>query len=374
MINGKRMLAELMELARIPSPSRREGALAGVVVDKLRALGLRPRRDRCHRALGGETGNVIARVPGSRRGRGSLLLNAHLDTVAQAAPRPRVAGNYVVSDADGPFGADDKVGVVVILEALRCVIEVRVEHPPLDVIFTVGEEVGLLGAKGLDARELRASMGFTFDSGGRAGRIVNQAPSQDSFAAVITGRAAHAGVAPEKGVNAIRIAARAIAGMRMGRIDHETTANIGIIEGGVATNIVPDRVRVEGEARSHDDRKLERQLDHMLRRLHDAAAEGGGGIEIEVRPQYRSFNLSADSPVIRVAAAAVRSIRRRMTLETTGGGSDANIFNAHGVPTAIVGCGFDNPHSPAERVAVAELAPLGRLAVGLIEAAGLMSF
>jgi len=370
MVHAKRMLAELMELTRIPSPSRHEAVLAEVVVDKLRALGLKPRRDSCHRAFGGEAGNIIAQLPGTRRGRPTLLLNAHLDTVAQATPvKPRITGKHVTSSGSAPFGADDKVGVVAILEALRCVIEDRIDHPPLAILFTVGEESGLLGAKGLDYRRLRARIGFTFDSGGRIGRIVNRAPSQDSFTAVITGRAAHAGVSPEKGVNAIAIAARAIAGMRMGRIDTETTANIGVIEGGVATNIVPDRVRLMGEARSHNEAKRERQLQHMLKRLHDAAAAAGGGVEIEVAPQYRAFHLSAASPVIQVAAAAVRSIGRRMKLETTGGGSDANIFNQHGISTAIIGCGYDNPHSPRERMEIAELEPLGRLAGALIQAA-----
>ena len=372
MVDGKRMLAELMELARIPSPSRCEGGMARAVTVKLRALGLRPRQDRCHQAFGGEVGNVIVRVPGSRRAAAPLLLNAHLDTVAQAVAMPRAAGKYVVGGGDAPFGADDKVGVVAILEALRCVIEDGAPHPPLEVVFTVGEEAGLLGAKGLDYGALRAAVGFTFDSGGRVGRVVNRAPSQDSFRAIVTGRAAHAGVSPEKGVNAIRIAARAIAGMRQGRIDAETTANVGVIEGGVATNIVPERVRVEGEARSHDSRKLERQLRHMLKRLHDAAAEGGGGIEIELLPQYRRFDLAPERPVLRVAAAAARGIGRRMKLESTGGGSDANIFNERGIPTAIVGCGYDNPHSASERMEVAELEPLGRFAVGLIAAAAVL--
>ena len=373
MVNAKRMLAQFMELARIASPSRREGAMARVVMAKLRAMGLRPQQDKCYRAFGGETGNVIARLSGSRRGLPALLLNAHLDTVVQkAAPKPRIAGRYIVNDADAPLGADDKVGLVAILEALRCIIENRIEHPPLEVVFTVGEEVGLLGAKGLDCGRLNARIGFTFDAGGRIGRIVNKAPSQDSFRAVITGRAAHAGASPEKGVNAIRITARAIAGMRMGRIDHETTANVGVIEGGVATNIVPDRVRIEGEARSHDNPKLKRQLHHMLQRLHDAAAAGGGGIEIEIEPQYQAFHLAADSRVIQVAASAVRSIGRRMKLETTGGGSDANIFNQHGIATVCVGCAYDNPHSPRERMQIAEFEPLGRLAVGLIQAAAAM--
>jgi tripeptide aminopeptidase len=364
------MLDEFVELARIPSPSRREGAMAKVVMTKLRAMGLRPQQDRCHRVFGGETGNIIARLPGSRRNQAPLLLNAHLDTVAQKAPpKPRIAGRYIVSDADAPLGADDKVGVVAILEALRCIREDGIEHPPLEIVFTVGEESGLLGAKGLDYERLNARIGFTFDSGGRVGRIVNKAPSQDSFRAVITGRAAHAGMSPEKGVNAIRSAARAIAGMSLGRIDHETTANVGVIEGGVATNIVPDQVRVEGEARSHDDGKLARQLRHMLKRLHDAAAQEGGGIEIEIEPQYRCFGLAADSPAIRVAASAARSIGRRISLETTGGGSDANIFNEHGIATAIVGCAYDNPHSPRERMEVAEFGPLGRFAVALIKGA-----
>jgi tripeptide aminopeptidase len=370
MVNPQRMLAELMELTRIASPSRHEAAVAEAVMRKLRTLGLKPRRDSAHRAFGGEVGNVIAHLAGQRRGQCALLLNAHLDTVAQAVPvKARVAGKHIVSGGNAPFGADDKVGVVAILETLRCVIADDIAHPPLDIVFTVGEESGLLGAKGLDYERLHAGMGFTFDSGGRIGRIVNRAPSQDSFTAVITGRAAHAGVSPETGINAIAIAARAIAGMSIGRIDPETTANVGIIEGGVATNIVPERVLLQGEARIHVEAKRERQLRHMLERLRRAAAAAGGGVDIEVAPQYRAFRLDAASPAIQVAAAAVRSIGRRMRLETTGGGSDANIFNQHGIPTAIIGCGYDNPHSPRERMAIAELEPLGRLAVALVSAA-----
>jgi tripeptide aminopeptidase len=370
-IDPKRMLAELMELARIPSPSRREGAMATAVMGKLRALGLRPRQDRAHKHFGGETGNIIARLPGSRRGQGALLLNAHLDTVPQAQPTPRIAGKYVVSATDAPFGADDKVGVVAILEALRCVSEDGLEHPPLEIIFTVAEEAGLLGARALERSQLRADLGYAFDSGGRVGRVVTRAPSHDVLTVLITGRAAHAGVAPEKGVNAIAIAARAVAGMRLGRIDEETTANIGVIEGGVATNVVPERVRIRGEARSHDQRKLDRQLKHMLRRFHDAACAAGASIEIEIEPQYRSFDLAPDSPAVQVARAAVTRIGRRIKLDTTGGGSDANIFNTHGLPTAIIGCAMDDPHSPSERMEVAELEPLARLAVALIQAAAL---
>jgi len=381
-IKSKRMIAEFMELARIESPSRREGAIARVVIAKLRALGLRVRQDRAHHSFGGETGNIIARLPGSRRNLPPLLLNAHLDTVAQATPvTPRISGKHIVSSGAAPFGADDKVGVVAILEALRCVIEDGIEHPPLEIVFTVGEEMGLRGAKALDCGRLKARIGFSFDATGRVGNVVNRAPSQDTFRAVVTGRAAHAGMAPEKGVNAIRIAARAIAGMRIGRIDSETTANIGVIEGGVATNIVPDRVRIEGEARSHDPGKLERQMNHMLQCLHDAAAEacppgracapgrGGGGIEIEVEPEYRAFRLAEDSAAIRIAAGAARGIGRRLKLHATGGGSDANIFNAHGIATAVVGCAYDNPHSPQERMKISEFEPLGRFAVALIRSA-----
>lgn len=346
-INRERFLADFLELVRLPSPSGHEGKVAATVKDKLRALGLSVEEDDAGAKFGGEQGNLIVKVPGTLSRVPPLLLNAHLDTVVPCeGVVPIVEGDKVRSDGTTILGADNKAGVCVVLELLRVLREESVQHGPLEIVFTVGEETGLHGAKHLDYSRISAKVGVVFDSGPPVNEVIVRAPSQKSLRAKIYGKAAHAGVAPEKGVNAIQLAARAIAAMRLGRIDPETTANIGVIKGGLATNIVPELVEVHGEARSHDPRKLDEQIAHMVTLLETEAQRGGGRAEVEVWEAYRAFRIAESDLIARAVAAALARMGLSPVWETTGGGSDANVFNAHGIQTVILCCGQENPHSP----------------------------
>jgi len=368
-ISDQRLLAQFLRFLKTDSPSLHEKRFAALVQDELRKSGITATFDQTPKRLGGDTGNLIARIPGTAPGP-TLLLSAHLDTVmSNAGIKPKVSGGVVTAGGAPILGADDKAAVVGIVEALRIIRERRLPHPPLEVVLTFGEEIGLLGVRHLDRRTLRAKMGFVFDSHGPVGEIVVRAPTHDKLRVEITGVPAHAGANPEAGVSAIQIAARAIARMRLGRIDRQTTANIGVISGGRATNVIPESVRLDGEARSHDADRLARQVQHMCECLHQAAAELHGGIDIEVRRQYQSFHLTRSDPVVKLAVAAARKAGVAPELVASGGGSDANILNAQGLSCVVMAVGYHEPHSRHESMPVAELGRLTELIVALVQLA-----
>ncbi|MCS7223539.1 MAG: M20/M25/M40 family metallo-hydrolase [Armatimonadetes bacterium] len=345
-VKRERFLRDFLELVQIPSPSGREGKVAQTVISRLTALGLSVAEDEAGKGFGGEQGNLFVTVPGTLD-RPSLLLNAHLDTVVPCeGVHPIVEDDKVRSDGTTILGADNKAGVCVLVELLRVLQEDKVAHGPLEIVFTVGEETGLHGARHLDYQRLTAKVGFVFDSGPPVERVIVGAPSQKSLRAVVRGRAAHAGVSPEKGINAIVLASRAISRMPLGRIDHETTANIGVIRGGLATNIVPEEVILEGEARSHDPAKLERQVQTMVNLLRDESEIGGGRAEVMVWDVYRAFRIKESDLPCQVVRRALEQMGRTPQWEISGGGSDANIFNEHGIQTVILCCGEESPHSP----------------------------
>lgn len=346
-INRERFLADFLELVRIPSPSGREREVAQAVKAKILAMGLTVLEDEAGKGFGGEQGNLIVKVPGNLEGVPPILLNAHLDTVLPCENvNPIVEGDKVRSDGRTILGADNKAGVCVLLELLRVLNEDGIQHGPLEIVFTVAEETGLHGAKHLDYSLISAEIGFVLDSGPPVNKVIVQAPSQKNLRAIVRGKSAHAGVSPEKGINAIQLAARAIASMRLGRIDQETTANIGVIRGGLATNIVPEEVEILGEARSHDPRKLEEQIAHMVSLIEKEAQKGGGKAEIEVTDVYRSFRITEDDLPSKVLKAALAKMGLKPQWEATGGGSDANIFNEHGIKCVLICCGEESPHSP----------------------------
>ena len=366
MVDRDRMLGRLLALIRAGSPSRREGEMAALVREELASLGLRAESDRAHEHFGGETGNLICRVPGADD-LPPIMLNAHLDTVEPGQGiEPRVADGVLRAGGDTVLGADDKAGVTAILEALHVLRERGLRHPPLEIVFTVAEEAGLLGARHLDYSALAARVAFSLDSSGPVGGIVVRAPGEEKITATIHGRAAHAGVAPEEGVNAIAIASRAIAEMRLGRIDDETTANVGTIHGGAAINIVPDRVVAEGEARSHDPGKLRAQVDHMVERFRAQAQAAGGRAEIAVEPLYQRFALGDDDLPVAIARLAAQELGLPVALKSSGGGSDANIFNAHGIATVVLAVGCEQMHTTEETLPLDELERLGEWTLRLI--------
>lgn len=356
MVNEERILKEFVELARIDSPSMHERKMADILLKKLAGLKLEVFEDRAGDALNTGAGNVIGRLPGNTPGVPAVMFCAHMDTVEPGRGVEPVLKDGVVSTAgETILGGDDKAGIVAILEMLRVLWERNLPHGDIEVVFTVAEEVGLKGAQNLDYAALQAKMGFVLDCSGSAGTIITRAPSQYRIVASIFGKAAHAGISPEEGVNSIVVASRAIAKMKLGRIDEETTANIGVIGGGKATNIIPDLVNIEGEARSINPAKLEAQTAHMCRMLEETAAENGARVKIDKEFLYPVLNLAEDEPVVRMAVKAARALGLKSELISTGGGSDANIFNGKGIPTANLGIGMCKVHSTEEYITVQDL-------------------
>jgi tripeptide aminopeptidase len=345
MIDQDRPLHTFLNLVRIDNPSGEEGAIAAYVRGLLETLGLAVETDSIH--------NLLARVPGEGE---PLLLNAHMDSVAPCrGVRPIVADGFVRSSGDTVLGADDLAGVAAIIEGVRATLERGGPHRAAEILFTVQEEVGLGGATAFDTRLLKAREGFTLDASGDIGGITAGAPSQDSLHIVVKGRAAHAGVAPQQGINAIVVAGHALAHMPLGRIDEETTANIGIITGGDATNIVPPQVEMWGEARSHDQDKLVGQVRAMVESLEEAAREFGASVRIEVTHKYDTYRLSEDLPIIRQAVEVFQAMGIEPRFEISGGGSDVNVFAQRGLSMANLSIGYRAIHSTEEHIAIDDL-------------------
>jgi len=352
MINKRRLVRTFKKLVRIDSLSLHEGKMARYLQKELRALGIRSYQ--VGRVRGGEVGNIIAFVPGNGLNSPRMLVNAHIDTVSPGKKiKPVERKGHISSDGDTILGADNKAGVAAILEILKIIKEKKLKCPPLRIIFTVAEEIGIMGAKALPEKALNADIGLVLD-GGDIDVIINKAPSQYNLTATIIGRAAHAGIHPEEGVNAIKVASEAIAKMKIGRIDRETTSNIGVIKGGRATNIVPDEVELKGEARSHNEKKLDRQVEQMERTLMKACEKHRARLKLKVEEMYKSFEVSKKSKIMSLVIAGMKANGIKPLVKQTGGGSDANIFNDWGIPTLILGVGADRVHTTREQLCVAD--------------------
>ncbi len=355
-IEVDRLLQLTLDLVRIDSPSGEEDQIATRVMNELAALGLRPERD--------AAGNVVAAFPGVGE---PVLLNAHLDSVNPCSGiRPVVRDGMVVSAGDTVLAADDKAGVAVILEVLRALGPDEPARPALEVVFTVQEELGLVGAKALDFSKLAARRGLVLDGGGSAGVFWVSAPGQDNISVTIRGRAAHAGVCPEEGISAIVAASRAIATMKLGRIDFETTANVGTIAGGTARNVVPEETRVVAEARSRDASKLEAQTRHMVAAFEQAAADVGAHAEVMVTRSYDAFRIREDDPFLQRLMATARSVGLEPVLKDGGGGSDANVFNQHGIDAVVLGLGIEAPHTTSEQLVIDDMEKAARLVLAFL--------
>ena len=357
-----------VRLAGIRSPSLEEREMADAVHDFVRGIGLVVVEDDSAALTGCACGNLLVRVPG--RGQGTpIALCAHLDTVPlDRAPTLIVADGVVRTDGETILGADDKAAVAALLLVLRDLAE---EAPAADVelVFTAGEEIGLQGAKALDPAALAAAAVFVFDSEGVPGTVITSAPTLKAVDAEFRGVAAHAGIEPQRGHSAIVAAARALAAMDLGRIDDETTANVGLIEGGSAVNIVADRCVVRAEARSRNESKLAAQVAAMVEAATVAAAETGVDVEIDVEEHFRGYAHAADALPLRIAEAALAEAGLKARHIGGGGGSDANVFNARGLPALTLGVGFEHVHSPRESIRLERLEQLYRLAHALVRAA-----
>lgn len=363
------LLELFVHLAGIASPTGAERELADAVRAYVGGLGLGLREDDSAPVTGCGCGNLVVRVPGCGEAP-PIGLCAHLDTVPLArAPRVVVEGGFVRTDGETILGADDKAAVAVLLLLARDLVA----EPPagdVEIVLTAGEEAGLLGAKALDVGALEARRMFVLDSDGPPGTLITGAPTQKRIDAEFHGVAAHAGIAPERGRSAIGAAARAIAAMRLGRIDEETTANVGIVRGGTAANVVAERCVVQGEARSHDLGKVTAQVEHMVAAVTTEAAACGVDVEIDVREAFRGYRHEAGSPLLAIGAEAAARAGLSPRLAEGGGGSDGNVFNARGLPALTLGVGFEDAHSPLERMSLDRLAELYAFAAGVVHAAG----
>lgn len=370
MINHQRILDEFCELAMIDSPTKNERVIADVLKERLAEIGMDVTEDSVGLQIGGNCGNVFAYLKGNLANVPVVLFSAHMDTVAPClGVKPIIQSGVIRSNGSTILGADDISGIVPILEALRTIQESKIPHGDIQVVFNVAEEGGLNGSKNLDPALLKADLGFVLDCGGNPGTIILEAPGQDRINVTITGKSSHAGAAPEEGINAIVVAAKAIANMRIGRIDEETTSNVGTIQGGLATNIVAEKAEVTCEARSHDLRKLERLTREMCDDFNQSATEMGAVAEVETIRLYNPFKIAKDSQISQLALQAALAADLSASFGVTGGGSDANYYNHYGIPCLVLATGMQKYHTMDEYIEVEDLYRTTELVIEIIKAA-----
>jgi tripeptide aminopeptidase len=358
------------ELAALPSPPGEERAVADAVVRYLRDLGLHVDEDDSGSRIGSTMGNLLARLEPTTGGGIPIFLCAHLDTVPPAGPIDPVVEDGVVRNAAGTIlGADNKAAVAVMLEAARVLLVENRPHAGVELLFTPKEEVGLVGAYAFDHERLRARIGYVYDMAAPIGTIILAAPSARKLTIRFHGRAAHSGMYPEEGRSAIAAAARAIADMRLGRLDDETTANVGIIRGGSARNIVPEWCELEAEARSLDDAKVVEVVQEILDVCTFAAGVAECEVETEVQGDYRAYRFSRGDLPVRLAAAALQRAGYEPRYETTGGAADANVFNERGLACVNLANGMADIHTPDERISVDDLTGMVEVTLALVAAA-----
>jgi len=360
MINSKRLAQRFQMLAEIDSESRDEAEIAGVIEKILTKMGASVVFDHAGEKTGGNCSNLMARFKGNRDA-APLFLSGHMDTVLPGkGVKVQFENGIFRSDGTTILGGDDKSAIAIILEVMDVVLEKNLPCPPVEIVFTVCEEIGLLGAKHFDLSLMESKFGYILDSTDTEG-IVTKAPSANTISITVHGRAAHAGAAPEKGVNAIYTAATAISGLELGRIDEETTCNLGTISGGMATNIIPEYVKILGEARSHDVEKLKAVTHNIVSGFEKAAAslrkegEDLPRVEIEVKEDFPSTHIPEDHIAITLARKAAVNLGRKLENKTIGGGADANIFFGKGIVAGVLGTGMTDVHTLKESIALADM-------------------
>lgn len=356
MINEKRLINNFMDLVKIDSVSRDEAGVANYLVDKLKKIGLEVDLDNAGEFANSNTGNIIAHLKGNIKKVPVILFSAHMDTVSPGKNiKPIYKNGKIYSSGDTILGADDKAGIAIILEMLQFIKDSNIPSGDIEVVFTICEETGLIGVKHLDISRLEAKMGFILDSEGDAGEIITSAPFHNAIELTFLGKAAHSGANPENGINAIQVSGFALSRMHLGRIDKETTANIGIISGGKACNIVPDEVILKGEVRSRNERKLEQQTAQLKRICQNTAKEFKAKVKIKVTREYDGYRLSEQDQIIRTTLKAAKNIKINTVFAASGGGSDANVLNKKGLTSVNLGIGMKKVHTVDEYILIENL-------------------
>jgi len=360
MINSQRLSDNFTRFVQIDSVSREEGEIATLLKAMLEERGGSVFMDNAGEVIGGNCGNLVAKFKGTVDA-DPLLISGHMDTV-EPGRGVKVVFEEGVFKSDGTtiLGSDDKSALAIIFEVLDVIQENNLPHPPMEVVFTVAEEVGLLGAKAFDLSMIESKIGYILDSTDMDG-IVTRAPAANRFTVKIHGKDAHAGASPENGINAISVASKAISRLQLGRIDDETTCNIGLIKGGKATNIVPDLVTVHGEARSHDEKKLKKVTETILSTFQDTAHglrknnDDLPRVEVELEQDFPATHVPDDHIVVQLACRAGKNMGRQIALKTIGGGADANIFFGKGVVTGVLCTGMTDVHTVRESIKLEDM-------------------
>ena len=365
----QRLHGTFEELCRIASPTGEERGMADRVTRELTALGLEVEEDDAGPAVGSNAGNLLARIAG--RSERSLMFCAHMDTVPLTAPVEPVRREDGWENAnDGILGADNKAAVAAMLELVHMLMA-RGEQPEvgIELLFTVAEETGLNGAREFDVGRLGSNFGYVFDHASPIGEIITASPTHMHIAAEVRGKAAHAGLQPEQGVSAIVAAARAIANMPQGRLDAETTANIGMVLGGTATNVVPDRCTINAEVRAVEQEQVDRYVTQAIDALQDAADSAGCDLDLKLQQMFTGYRSgSREAPVV-LAAKALRRLGYEPSYRSSGGGSDANAFRVNGFACTNIANGTERAHERTERVSFVALEANLELMVALIDEA-----
>jgi tripeptide aminopeptidase len=360
-INVNRLTESFISLVKIDSLSKEERDVAEYIKVILESLGGKVVFDSAGEKVGGNTGNLIAKFDGNVDVK-PMILCGHMDTVGPGRGiKPVLKDGVIKSDGTTILGGDDKSAIAIIIETLKVLKESRASYGPLEIIFTICEEIGLLGAKYIDTDLFDADFGYILDTKDTDG-IVVKAPTANNIEIKVYGKSAHAGAAPENGINAIYVAGLALSRTKLGRIDDETTCNIGVIEGGVATNIVPEQVILKGEARAHDEVKLKEVTKNITEAFLDVSKElredNGGGlpyVDIEVTRDFPKTDIPHDHHVVKIAQQAAKNIGFDLAPVTVGGGSDSNVFFNNGVATAVLGTGMTDVHTVNESIKVSDM-------------------
>ncbi|SHK43988.1 M20/M25/M40 family metallo-hydrolase [Paramaledivibacter caminithermalis] len=367
MVNRERVVKEFMKYVQIDSLTRKEGNFAKFIKEELEKLGLEVIVDSAGEKIGSDANNIIATLKGEKNVE-PIMLCCHMDTVTPGEGiKPVIKDDIIYSDGTTILGGDNKAGIAAIIEALKVIGEENLSHGDIEVVFTIAEEGGLNGSKNLDYSKIKSKLAFVLDSGGEPGQIIIQGPAQDKIDVKIKGKPAHAGVCPEEGISAIQVASSAINRMNLLRIDEDTTANIGIIKGGKATNIVCPEVEIKAEARSLSDEKLNKQTSHMVECFEAAAKEFNAEVEIKTSRAYGAFKIDENDEIVKIVKKACENIDLKPYTDSTGGGSDTNILNVNGIKAINLGIGEKKAHTLEEHLAIKDLVNTVKLVLEIIK-------
>ena len=361
-INRDRLVETFIDLVKIPSPSWQEQKVMEYIIERFTRLGAESIPCECD-----DSYNLLLRIPGDN-GITPILFSGHMDTVVPCDDvKPVVAKNRISSDGTTILGGDDKAAIAMFIEAFEYIKEEGILHGPVEILLSCAEELGLKGIKKFDLSLLKSEYGFVFDSGGDIGRIITEAPFHSNMTITITGKASHAGMAPEKGINAINVISEIITRLPSGRIDSETTLNVGLISGGRATNIVPDEAVCSLEVRSIENKKMLAIEKEVRSVIKETCRKHKAKFKIDRTLEYEGFKISPDERIARICREAMARIKVKPLMLPMGGGSDTNIMNKGGLRSINLSCGMRNIHSTDEFIRISDLEKGTKLVLSIIE-------